>query len=460
MQPPEGKNNRSAIMTKATKKGQTQPDMERGASISSTPSARRPSPQDEELSPADTFDTALTSPSTFDESVRSPPTPQKITFEHNVKTNGARSGGAGLLLGMTKPALGIATLLILGAGGAAAYGWFQIPGLSSQIQELEAQVAVLSGEIDRLSAENDRYESLNNELNETVAEFRDLNNDLNGTVTELAGISGGLNYTNLELINRVKELVVENENYSRLNQDLNNTASRLASEVSFFEATLTKLVLENGALSNLTGALEGLTSELGSLTASQNETLTEIYGVLDGLSSENDRLQSLNSNLVTIVSFLNDTSLGLDNSLQQITGFLADQIAANKALVSESLENTYRQRVQSWDCDYRDFFRGESFASDFNLVITDLNSVVDYVDERVLSEICLDEADFERFLLEEYPEGVNSFRLIRGVSIYTTKALDFFFPEANETGVTPEEWAEASYDCQKLQASFALTGSI
>jgi hypothetical protein len=433
----------------SSRQGQTDPDVERGVSLSRTPSSRRPSPQ-EDLSPAGTFDTALTSPSTFEDSVRSPPTPQKIVFEHNVKSSasGSRSKNAGLLLGMTKPALGIATLIMLGTGGAAAFGWFKIPGLSSQIEELEAQVAVLSGEINRFSV-------LNNELNETVADFRDLNQDLNATVTQLEGIFYGLNDTNFDLVDRVEELVVENEIYSRLNQDLNTTATRLAKEVDFFEITLAKLVLENGALANLTGALQGLTSELGNLTVSQNDTLAQLYGVLDRVSTENLLLESLNNDLVTVVSFLNETSLGLDNSLQQITGFLADQIAANQVLVSESLENTYRQRVQSWDCDYRDHFREEPFAGNFNISITDLSGVVEYVNERVLSEICLDESDFEQFLLGEYPDGINSFRLIRGVSMYTTNALDFYFPEAGETGITPAVWAEASYDCQKLQTPFS-----
>ncbi len=435
-------------------------DVEKGDSTSRTPSTRRSSPQDEEVSPAGTFDTTLTSPSTYDESFRSPPTPQKIMFEHNITTNNSKARSAGLLLRMTKPALLIAGFLILGTGAAAAFGWFQIPGLSSQIEELEAQVALLSGEIDRLSAANDRYESLNKELNQTVADFRDLNQDLNATVTELEGISDGLNTTQLELMERVQELTIENENFSRTNQELNTTAARLAQEVDFFEVALTKLVLENGALSNLTGVFQGLTTEFGTLTDEQNATLVGMYEVLNGLTLENERLESLNKDLVTIVGFLNDTSVGLDNSLQQISEFLADQITANQVLVSASLENTYRQRVQNWACDYRDHFREQPFGQDFNVLISNMTGVVDYVDERVLSELCLVKSDFQEYLRQEYPEGLNSFRLMRGVSAYTTDALDYYFPEANETGIAPEAWAEASYDCQKLQTSFSKNASV
>lgn len=445
-----------------TKKDQADSNLETGhsKSVLRTPSTRRSCPQDEELSPAGTFDTALTSPSTFDESVRSPHTPQKITFEHHVKTTSSSARSAGLLLGMTKPALGIVGLLILGTGAAAAFGWFQIPGLSNQIDELEAQVAQLSGEVDRLSAENDRYETLNDKLNQTVAEFRDLNQDLNDTVTELESISDGLNSTRGELLQRVRELTTENENYARMNRELNNTAARLAQEVDFFELALSKLVLENGALSNLTESLQGITTEFGTLTEEQNKTLLGLYDVLNGLTSENERLESLNNDLVKIVTFLNETSLGLDNSLQQVSAFLADQITVNQVLVLASLENTYRQKVQTWDCDYRDHFAEESFGQDFNVLISNITQVVDYIDERVLSEICLNKSDFQQYLRAEFPEGLNSFRLMRGVNDYALSALNYYFPQANQTGVSPDDWADASYDCQKLQEPFSRSAAI
>lgn len=421
-----------------------------------TPSYSRPSLQDEEISPAGTFDTALTSPSTFDDTDRSP-APTKITFEHNIRSHGGGAGakGAGLLFGMTKPALGIATLLILGGAGAAAFGWFKIPGLTSQIEELEAQVQLLSGQIDRLKAENDRYENLNNQLNQTVLEFQELNEDLNATVTDLQFIADNLNQTQLELLAQVDELTKENQNYARLNNELNTTATRLGQEVDFFETAIAKLVLENVALSNVTAALEEMANELGTLTEAENQTLTEMFSVLNGLRSENERLESLNTNLSAIVSFLNETSLGLDNTLQQVTGFLASQINANQALLTQTLENTYLQRVQNWDCAYRDNFREQGFGANFSQVITNLSGVVDFVDERVLSELCLDKSDFQQYLLQEYPDGVTSFRLLRGVSTYTTVALDYYFPEAGETGIAPEEWADAAYDCQNLPSSFS-----
>lgn len=438
-------------MVKSPRNQQTAPDLE---SSVLTPQRRTSSYAD--ISPAETFDTALTSPTSFDEPSRLPP--QKILFEHNVKTS-SRNRSAGLLLGMRKPALALVTLMVLGTGGAAALGWFQIPGLNGQIRELEAQVKLLSGEIDRLASENDRYANLNGELNRTVNEFRDMNEDLSATVFELEEISDELNTTNLELVERVDDLAAENRNYAELNQELNITATRLGREVGFFEAAIEQLILENGALSNLTESIQGVAEQLGDLTADQNETLTELYGVLNGLTTENNRLESLNSDLVSIVTFLNETSLGLGNSLDQVAGFLSAQIVANQVLVSESLENTYRQRVQNWDCDYRDHFRGQPFGNDYDVTIGDLIPVINYANERVLSELCLDSSDFELYLMRQYPEGVSSFRFISALTIYTAEALDFYFPEQEEQGISPEEWANASYKCQNLQTKFSLSAS-
>lgn len=439
-----------------SKRMQTDPDMESGGASITPP--RRPTPPDE-VSPTGTFDTALTSPTRTFDSTDSPP-PTKITIDHVTRSKGgARS--AGLLLGMTKPVMGIVMLLVLGAGGAAAFGWFKIPGLTSQIEKLEAQVGALnaeigrlSGEVDRLESENDRYEDLNDYLNQTVADFEILTDDLNATVIELDGVAGRLNLTNLELAERINDLATENENYVKLNRELNATSAQLAKDVDFFADALARMVLENGVLSNLTNVLQDMTSQLGNLTLEQNETLIQLQETLADFVSENDRLEELNLDLFTIVTFLNETAVGLDDSLQQITKFLAEQIVANQVLVLGSLENTYRQRISSWDCDYRDIFREEAFGTDFSAPITDIDSVIVYVEERVLSELCLDASDFELYLTSTYAEDLNSFRLVRGVLEYTTEALDFYFPETDEEGLTAADWADASFTCDNLPQQY------
>eukprot|EP00934_Nitzschia_sp_Nitz4_P007907 Nitzschia sp. Nitz4//scaffold10_size219509//135486//136841//NITZ4_001440-RA/size219509-processed-gene-0.137-mRNA-1//-1//CDS//3329532956//7897//frame0 len=433
-------------------------DVEQASSQPFTP-PRMTAPRDE-VSPAGTFDTAVMSPASFDgeeDRTRSAEKfQQKVVIEHNVKSGGSRNRSAALMLGMTKPAMAIVGLLVLGGASAAALGWFQIPGLENQIAELEAQVAELSTQIDRLSEENDRYEELNNDLNQTVADFRDLNENLNNTVTELEGISYDLNMTNQQLTQQVNNLAQQNEDYRTLNDELNETATRLEAEVEFFEVALARLVLENGALANTTEALQGALLELGNITDAQNQTLTELSTVLTTISDENDRLSSLNDNLVTIVSFLNDTSTGLEASLTQVTEFLADQIVANQVLLAEQLENTFRQRVQNWDCDYRDHFREEAFGDDYTVVITgsDLDTVVQYVEDRLLSDLCLKADDFLEYMIDTYPDGITSYRIITGVTAYTNDALTYYFPDVDEVGLSVDDWADAQYSCRNLETQY------
>ena len=336
------------------------------------------------VSPADTFDTTLTSPSTFDSSLDAQ-RPLKITFDQNVKTPIRNQ-----IFGMTKPLL-VMTLLFLISIAAVGYllnGWFIVPQLKAEIKRLESQV-------DRLVTENDRYEILNDELNYTVSELTNLTDSLNVNVMELSDISN--------------ELEIAND-------------------------------------------------RLSDITLDQNETLSELKYTLASFVAENDRLQELNSDLLSITTFLNSTSLGLDDSLEEWANFIGGLIVANQALVLESLKTNYKTRLIAWDCDYRDVFREESFGVDYNLPISDISSVMAFVDDRVLSELCLDVSDFEIFLFEQFPDYVSTHRLIRGVSQYTSQALDYLFPEHNDDGhgVSQIEWEEAGFNCRNLKKAFIM----
>lgn len=333
-------------------------------------------------------------------------------------------------------------------------GWLGIPALNEEIERLEMQVNLLSNEITRLGDENDRYAALNVQLNNTVGELSNLTVSLNSSVVELESVSDSLNETNQVLIEEVDELSSQNDNYADLNSNLNSTALYLTAEVESLKITLVNLVSENDALSNTTMALESIRDHLNNLTSEQNETLAELQATLDSFTEENDRLQDLNTDLVTILGFLNETSLGIDTSLFQITDMLSDQIAASEVLVLENLENTMRQRIGNWDCDYRDVFREQSFGVVFTSPITERSRVLDYVDGRVLSELCLSRDDFDSYLTFQFSEGLTSYRLFRGVVEYTAKALDFYFPEEDEIGLSATDWSDAAYSCKNLRTNF------
>ena len=463
-------------------------DLEVPPEIPATPVAQTPDLKQkrnqlqDQVSPATTFDSSLGSPTrTFDDSeAPTSATRHTISIDHNVKsTNGraSRGAGAGLIFGMSKPMLLGITALVLSTSGAAAYffrSWLTIPGLNGQIERLEDQVKQLnfeidrlSGEVDRLEGENDRYEVLNNQLNETVLELEEVSEELNATSIQLRIVSEQLNWTNQDLKDRVQDLTKENQEYERLNKALNATATSLSAEVNKFKSALSEMILENEALNKLAISLQNMTDALSNLTDVQEETLIELRSTLDEFYKENDRLENVNKDLRTIVTFLNETSSGLGENLEEITDFLANQIVANQVLVLESLENTFRQRIATWDCDYRDMFREEPFGQDYdNVVISSLDletKILPYLETRVLSELCLDTFDFGRYVRQTYRlsgdvQGSNppltTNRLIRSVLLYTGTALDYFFPEGDEAGVTSEEWAAASFDCENLENSF------
>merc|ERR1719491_752348 len=383
-----------------------------------------------------------------------PSTPQKIVFEHNVKsTTTPRS--AGLLIGMSKPALIIIGLSFIALTSTSLLGWIKIPGLNGQIKDLKEQVNRLSTEVDRLESENDRYEDLNNQLNTTVFELEEITENLNSTVTELVTdlneVTTELNFTNQEFRDRVAELAYENDQYVELNTNLTTTTKQLKGEVDQFEVALKSLYAENDALSSLS-------LQLGNLTFDQNETLIELQATVANFTEDIDRLEALNEDITGIVGFLNDTSLGFESSLEVVTEVLADQIVANQALLLGTLENTYRQRINDWDCEYRDKFRDSEWGTNYALPITDLESVITYLDDRIFDEVCLDASNFVDFMTAEYPNtDLTSHRVVRTVSDYSDRALDFYFPESGEVGITTKEWSDASYSCENLASKYFWT---
>jgi hypothetical protein len=105
---------------------QTGPDIEQGRQHYRTPtkggSSTRSSARPTEISPAESFDTALTSPSTFDSADRqsyAPQKPQKISFE--VKTKNKSGGGGSFIFGLSKPVLGLTLLFLAAAAAGKSY---------------------------------------------------------------------------------------------------------------------------------------------------------------------------------------------------------------------------------------------------------------------------------------------------------------------------------------------------
>lgn len=189
-----------------------------------------------------------------------------------------------------------------------------------------------------------------------------------------------------------------------------------------------------------------------------NSTVQDLKDVNEGLIAENRRFEMLNNQLSTISLFLNETANNVNSSYEAVTGFLTEQITTNRVLVLRTLRNTYLQQVMFWDCSFRDIYRGRPFIQDEDLVIGDaLPSVLEYVERRVLSHLCLDPTDFEIFMDSSYSlDSLSVNQLYQGVALYTSASLRYYFPGPGmEGGLTPDDWARAGYNCESVP-SFQL----
>lgn len=279
-----------------------------------------------------------------------------------------------------------------------------------------------------LSESNDLYEDLNDRLNNTIVELKEQNDFL-------------------------KEQV---DKFADSNQDLNATVIDLKDEVDRLEGEVTNFTAENNRLENLVKSLSNETNVLTDLSNVLQGNVDRLKGKVGILQTENSRLESSIGDLKTVIGFWNDVNGDWDDTYDKMAAFLARQISTNRFLVLEALQNTYHQRVADWDCGLRAKYALEPFAQDDSVAIPKdkYSDVMSFVDERVLTDICLSRSNFESYLGGRYPNGnISIDRLVTSVRRYTWDAIDHYFPENGEKGVAAEDWATAMYSCNNLMPS-------
>ena len=357
------------------------------------------------------------------------------------------------------------------------YSQEDIEALNQEIKSLEAalaaandddceftleDVAALQQEIANLEAANDQladqledYQDITNQLNASIQELQIQNEILEANNDEYERLNAQLNASLAELGEHAAFLAEQLDIYEGLNQDLNATAIHLEEQVDRLEEEVDDLTFQNDRLEGLVGALTNQTEDLSELTDMLEANVDRLEDRIEVLSAENDRLEGLVDDFQTVADFLEETAGSLGETYNDVAAALAGQITTNKLLVVESLQNTYHQRVSNWDCALHDRFALEDFANDSTMSIPNdkLPAVMAYVEERVLSDLCLDANDFEQYMEERYNgEAITTSRLTTSVSRYTWDALDYYFPDQiDEDGLTSDDWATALYDCGNLQ---------
>lgn len=325
-------------------------------------------------------------------------------------------------------------------------------------------------DVDDLSAEIDRLENLNKQLVDQLDDYEDLTNRLNQSVAELKrqndilsesndryeDLNDQLNDTVAELKEQNQFLKDQVDTFADLNQDLNSTVIDLKEEVDRLEGQVTNFTKENDRLEDLVDSLSNETNTLTELSNVLQDNVDRLKGEITTLKTENGRLESSIDNLKTVISFWDDVTGNFDQTYEEMTAFLAQQITTNRNLVLEALENTYHQRVADWDCGLRAKYALEPFAQDDSITIPNdkYTEIYGFIDGRVLSDLCLSRSNFESYVTSRYPSGeINIDRLATAVRRYTWDAIDHYFPERGEEGLTPENWSLANYTCNNLMPS-------
>jgi len=393
---------------------------------------------------------------------------QTITIAQ--KAAGRTVGGAArsaLVFGM-KPAV-----LALGAYAvvATAAAGFMLPwgmGLSAEVDRLEVQVNRLSNETDRLEGEVDRYELQNELLAENNEEFSRQNVIFEASNDLFEENNDRLDMSVEELREENKKLSASNVEYRALNAELQTSGEALTGELdelTDLTETLTKSVKDYEQLS------DELSAEVTKLEAANEDLDTQIVDLgteVTNLGDENDRLSKLIEDFDKIEEFLSEQAENIQDSVEQLASFLSDQIDTNSDLVLTRMATAAQQKTYSWVCGYDLTYRGFPFSNDPNaeigstfypMVAVGEGNDQGYVEETVLSELCLDSTDFELYLANFIgttsvpPVEVTTNELQSCVSRYVDLAMDWYYPgtdQADEGGVSKDDWAAANFDCENL----------
>ena len=225
---------------------------------------------------------------------------------------------------------------------------------------------------------------------------------------------------------------------------LTEQVDRLTGQVDRLKSEVDRLETQNDIYADLNNKLNVTSKEL-------NASVTE-------LTVQVDELEELNQDLNSVALFLNETAGRIDQSYEAITKHLADQIEANKVLVLANTESLMKEIVAEFSCTYKNIYLSEDWGKDFSLVIPNdaWVDVKSHVYEDVLEELCLDEGDFVGYFGDEYSVR-NSENLLSALNVYTKTAIDWYYPEQGESGLTYEDWSAASFKCKNLTTKFTMS---
>lgn len=325
--------------------------------------------------------------------------------------------------------------------------------LQAERDALAVQIQDLNSHIDDLSELLDDHAELNGQLNASTADLERQIERLKASNAEYSRLNQELDDSINDLQAQNNALAEQNEIFAGLNQDLNATAQELEDQVDRLQDEVDDLANQTSHLESVVDDLQNETDRLQEVNGQLEEHVNGLETEVDHLEDKVEEFRNLNKGLETIASFLNETAGDLDETYEALTKYLAEQIEAYQSVAVETLHNTYIQRVSLWDCGYRDHFGDQDFASNGNLEIPDemFEEVIDYINERVLKDLCLSKSDFDRYLSEEFDDPIfTSNHFVSGINSYSLLALNYYFPDSGEVGLTADDWLTVGFSCERL----------
>ncbi|KAL7568977.1 hypothetical protein ACA910_021270 [Epithemia clementina (nom. ined.)] len=338
-----------------------------------------------------------------------------------------------------------------------------VPGLQNQISSLNDELQALRQQTVRLTQENEQYEALNGQLNETVLELEALTDQLNDTAIQLSAEVDQLNDTVVELEQVRADLTTEVNRYQVLTQELNATNNQLTENVANLTNVVDTMTVQNQALQENVQTLTGQVNQLQLLQINLEDQVDKLQNETQTLTTQVQNLTLLVADLETVSTYINQTSASLEDSFDAILQNLSNAINLNRALALDVLKNLYADATDFWDCAISDLFGEEDWLYNRSLPIgtsTNVELVLDEVQERVLNVLCLNRTDYSRYLEARYGAPLGSTltftELREGTGLYSTRARNYYFPLRGQPGLTDEQWEAAEYACENLDPPFLL----
>ncbi len=260
-----------------------------------------------------------------------------------------------------------------------------------------------------------------------------------------------MNKTNIEFSSLNDQLRSENARYFNYTQSLNATVQELVNDLAASTAAREELTESLNEYKEIRGTLEREVKDLADTAGDLNFTVQELSDAIEDFQEENERFR-------VIVTFLEDEANEVEKSYSELTKALAETILRKNALAEIAVEERMKAELAGWECGLTLAFGTKPFTQNVELPIgyKDYNSVMDYVEDKLLSDFCVATRELESYLKTEILDQGESLWTISlsdltwGANSYTYHVLNYYFPDEGEVGLDSVTWDAANHDCTNL----------